>query len=57
MKTVDTHHASSNGTLRNMRGNEGDDTPSFVVCGSVFDVGDRYAPIKPIGKGAYGVVW
>ena len=29
---------------------------SFVVCGNVFEVQSRYAPIKPIGKGAYGVV-
>ena len=29
---------------------------SFMVCGNVFEVQSRYAPIKPIGKGAYGVV-
>lgn len=40
-----------------MEGCERDERPSFVVCGSVFDVGMDYAPIKPIGKGAYGVVW
>lgn len=40
-----------------MEGCERDERPSFVVCGSVFDVGKDYAPIKPIGKGAYGVVW
>ena len=28
----------------------------FMVCGNLFEVQDRYAPIKPIGKGAYGVV-
>ena len=28
---------------------------SFMVCGNVFEVQSRYAPIKPIGKGAYGV--
>ena len=30
---------------------------SFVVCGNLFEVDPRYVPIKPIGKGAYGVVW
>lgn len=40
-----------------MEGCERDERPSFVVCGSVFDVGKEYAPMKPIGKGAYGVVW
>ena len=29
----------------------------FVVCGNLFEVDNRYVPIKPIGKGAYGVVW
>jgi mitogen-activated protein kinase 1/3/mitogen-activated protein kinase 6 len=28
----------------------------FMVCGHLFEVQARYAPIKPIGKGAYGVV-
>lgn len=28
----------------------------FVVCGNLFEVDQRYVPIKPIGKGAYGVV-
>lgn len=27
------------------------------VCGSVFECLSRYSPLKPIGKGAYGVVW
>ena len=29
----------------------------FVVCGNLFEVDHKYVPIKPIGKGAYGVVW
>lgn len=28
----------------------------FLVCGSLFEVPAKYMPIKPIGKGAYGVV-
>jgi len=31
-------------------------TSKFTVCGTVFEVDAKYAPIKPIGKGAYGVV-
>lgn len=27
------------------------------VCGSLFECPAKYQPIKPIGKGAYGVVW
>ncbi len=27
------------------------------VCGSLFECPAKYAPIKPIGRGAYGVVW
>ena len=30
---------------------------SFMVCGTRFDVDARYSLIKPIGQGAYGVVW
>ncbi|GFH26121.1 mitogen-activated protein kinase [Haematococcus lacustris] len=30
---------------------------SFLVCGSVFECPAKYLPLKPIGKGAYGVVW
>lgn len=29
----------------------------FLVCGSLFEVPAKYMPIKPIGKGAYGIVW
>ena len=29
----------------------------FMVCGNLFEVQAKYTPIKPIGKGAYGVVW
>eukprot|EP00191_Tetraselmis_sp_GSL018_P006474 CAMPEP_0177608022 /NCGR_PEP_ID=MMETSP0419_2-20121207/18239_1 /TAXON_ID=582737 /ORGANISM="Tetraselmis sp., Strain GSL018" /LENGTH=377 /DNA_ID=CAMNT_0019102663 /DNA_START=407 /DNA_END=1540 /DNA_ORIENTATION=- len=28
----------------------------FMVCGNLFECPSKYAPIKPIGKGAYGVV-
>ena len=28
----------------------------FIVCGQLFEVDAKYKPIKPIGKGAYGVV-
>jgi len=28
----------------------------FMVCGNLFEVDAKYTPIKPIGKGAYGVV-
>ena len=28
----------------------------FMVCGHLFEVAAHYMPIKPIGKGAYGVV-
>lgn len=31
-------------------------TSKFAVCGTVFEVDAKYAPIKPVGKGAYGVV-
>lgn len=30
---------------------------SFLVCGTRFDVDRKYKLIKPIGTGAYGVVW
>jgi hypothetical protein len=30
---------------------------SYMVCGTRFDTPPRYTLIKPIGKGAYGVVW
>lgn len=29
----------------------------FMVCGSLFECPSHYVPVKPIGKGAYGVVW
>ena len=29
---------------------------SFMVCGNLFEVDAKYVPIKPIGKGAYGLV-
>eukprot|EP00959_Pyramimonas_sp_CCMP1952_P308021 6446578-Pyramimonas_sp.AAC.2 len=29
----------------------------FMVCGNLFEVDSKYNPIKPIGKGAYGIVW
>uniref|UniRef100_A0A7S0MYV6 Mitogen-activated protein kinase n=2 Tax=Pyramimonas obovata TaxID=1411642 RepID=A0A7S0MYV6_9CHLO len=28
----------------------------FMVCGNLFEVDSKYNPIKPIGKGAYGIV-
>ena len=28
----------------------------FMVCGNLFEVQAKYTPIKPTGKGAYGVV-
>ena len=28
----------------------------FLVCGALFEVDARWRPVKPIGKGAYGVV-
>lgn len=28
----------------------------FMVCGNLFEVDAKYNPIKPIGKGAYGIV-
>ena len=40
-------------------GDEGDDPyelTKFVVCGNLFEVKKKYVPIKPIGKGAYGIV-
>lgn len=33
------------------------DHVSFLVCGTRFDVDKKYRLIKPIGHGAYGVVW
>jgi hypothetical protein len=30
---------------------------SLQVCGALFECPAKYLPIKPIGKGAYGVVW
>jgi len=30
---------------------------SFLVCGTRFDISANYKLIKPIGTGAYGVVW
>jgi hypothetical protein len=30
---------------------------SFVVNGTTFIVDANYAPLKPIGTGAYGIVW
>jgi hypothetical protein len=32
-------------------------SPPHQVCGSLFECPSKYAPIKPIGRGAYGVVW
>lgn len=32
-------------------------TSSFMVCGTRFDIDAKYSLIKPIGQGAYGVVW
>ena len=29
----------------------------FMVRGCKFEIDSVYAPIKPIGKGAYGIVW
>jgi hypothetical protein len=30
----------------------------YMVCGNLFDVLAKYVPpIRPIGKGAYGIVW
>ncbi len=29
----------------------------FAVCGSRFTLPDHYEVMKPIGQGAYGVVW
>lgn len=29
----------------------------FSVCGSKFTLPEHYRVIKPIGQGAYGVVW
>ena len=29
----------------------------FMVRGCKFEIDSIYAPIKPIGKGAYGIVW
>jgi hypothetical protein len=29
----------------------------FTVYGVPFSIGDKYEPIKALGKGAYGVVW
>jgi len=33
------------------------DLNSFYVCGTEFHVDKKYALIKAIGQGAYGVVW
>lgn len=30
---------------------------TFIVCGTKFEVDAKYKIIKPIGHGAYGVVW
>ena len=52
----------SNNTNKNdleEEGDEGDDPyelTKFVVCGNLFEVKKKYVPIKPIGKGAYGIV-
>jgi len=44
----------------NNQGEEDEDDPyeltKFVVCGNLFEVKKKYVPIKPIGKGAYGIV-
>lgn len=29
---------------------------SFKIAGTVFSVGRKYAPIKALGQGAYGIV-
>jgi hypothetical protein len=33
------------------------DRDSFKMMGTVFHVGRKYAPIKALGRGAYGIVW
>lgn len=38
------------------RDNRGAEYNQFLVCGSLFECPVKYLPIKPIGKGAYGVV-
>ena len=30
---------------------------SYMVCGTRFDIDNKYTLVKPIGQGAYGVVW
>ena len=57
------NHARSNNSntkVGNQEAIEKDDDPyeltKFVVCGNLFEVKKKYVPIKPIGKGAYGIV-
>jgi hypothetical protein len=33
------------------------DRHTFTVSGTKFIVDRKYSPIKPVGTGAYGVVW
>eukprot|EP00877_Chromochloris_zofingiensis_P006799 jgi/Chrzof1/2372/Cz11g12200.t1_MAPK4 len=44
----------NSGTTKEVYNNEYN---QFMVCGGLFECPAKYAPIKPIGKGAYGVVW
>lgn len=29
----------------------------YNVYGNLFEVSRKYVPIKPVGRGAYGIVW
>ena len=57
-----TINGKNNETIvnNNNQGEEDEDDPyeltKFVVCGNLFEVKKKYVPIKPIGKGAYGIV-
>ena len=58
-KKIISNNTNKNDLEEEEEGDEGDDPcelTKFVVCGNLFEVKKKYVPIKPIGKGAYGIV-
>jgi serine/threonine protein kinase len=53
---MDESESLTNVDVTVARDNGGREYNQFLVCGSLFECPAKYLPIKPIGKGAYGVV-
>lgn len=51
------HQSAANDKNAIVQGKKSGSRHSFMVSGTKFIVDSCYAPIKPVGTGAYGVVW